>query len=212
MPPRARTRALHVTRYVRTGAPKLGGPARANATGPEIFTLMKSITNAPSGQLGCAPSMRDRAVDLARMGFRVFKLKVGDKTPDVSKPYDVASSDPGVVHRVWTNPVNGESVDNNIGVACGNGLMVLDVDVKNGKPGMQSLEFLEDMGLPIDGLRVRTPSGGIHVYLEVPPDTHIPNSVEKIAAGVDVRGHHGYVVGAGSVVGGIEYVFVGGVR
>lgn len=151
-------------------------------------------------------SMRDHAVALARQGFRVFKLLIGGKTPAAAGWPQTASSDPDAVHQMWTCPVSGESLDNNIGIATGDGLVVLDVDVKADKAGLQSLAVLEDLGLQRSSFEVRTPSGGLHLYYVTDPDAFIPNSTSKLAPGIDVRGHHGYVVAPGSVTQGGAYV------
>ncbi|WP_067622829.1 bifunctional DNA primase/polymerase [Alicyclobacillus acidiphilus] len=86
----------------------------------------------------------------------------------------------------------------NWGLACGpeSGIWVLDVDPKNG--GIESLAKLEsEIGpLPVT-VRVRTGSGGFHIYFLWPKDgTHITNSVNLKGAypGLDVRGYRGYVV------------------
>jgi hypothetical protein len=150
--------------------------------------------------------MRERAVDLARRGFRVFKLQVGGKLPVVERFYEIASDQPDAVRAMWTCPISGDSLDNNIGILTGGTLMVLDVDVKNGKQGAESLELLEDFGLPPDAPRARTPTGGLHIFLRT--DSEVANSASAIAPGVDVRGRHGYVVGAGSVIGGAEYTWI----
>src|SRR5271157_4366497 len=42
-------------------------------------------------------------------------------------------------------------------------LVVLDYDVKNGQPGLETLAYHESLGLPKDGPRTKTPSGGWHV-------------------------------------------------
>jgi hypothetical protein len=151
--------------------------------------------------------MREHAVDAARCGFRVFKLQVESKFPAIERFYEVASDDPLRVFEMWTCPVSGEALDNNIGILTGGQLMVLDVDVRDGKPGMDSLRTLEASGaLPRGGIRSRTASGGIHIYLKVPHE--VPNSGGRIAPGIDIRGYHGYVVAPGSVVGGKQYRWI----
>jgi hypothetical protein len=52
---------------------------------------------------------------------------------------------------------------------------------------------------------VVTPSGGWHLYYAAPAGTEIRNSASKLAPMVDVRASGGYVIGAGSVVGGKAY-------
>ena len=150
---------------------------------------------------------RDRAVALARRrNLRLFKLGVGAKFSVTEEFYNLASSDPKRVYDMWTCPVMGESLHNNIGVATGNGLLVLDIDVKGGKPGMQTLYALiakRQISLA-DRYVVATPSGGLHVYFRIPEHMVIPNRVDAWP-GIDIRGHHGYVVGEGSELGDRVY-------
>lgn len=127
----------------------------------------------------------DHALDWAERGFRVFPLVVGGGTPVISGWQEVATTDPVVIRRVWAK---GEF---NIGVLT-TGWCVVDVDVKNGKPGMMSLLGLD---LDHDTLTVETPTGGLHLYYS----GEVPNSVSKIALGIDIRGVGGYVIAPGSV-------------
>jgi hypothetical protein len=84
-----------------------------------------------------------------------------------------------------------------------NGIFVVDLDVgvnKDGTPksGFAALDQLA-AGRPVpDTLRVMTPSGGVHLYFNLPPDAYVPCSRSELAPGVDVRGHGGFVVGPGS--------------
>lgn len=47
-------------------------------------------------------------------------------------------------------------------------IVVLDVDIKNNKKGDISFaNFVKDSGIEFNGINVKTPSGGYHVYLEI---------------------------------------------
>ena len=84
-----------------------------------------------------------------------------------------------------------------IGVPTGrrSGLVVLDIDVKNGNSGFDTLAGLGLAGLPETPMS-HTPSGGLHVYFGCHPQAEIRNSVgEKgIGRGVDIRGEGGLVI------------------
>ncbi|NUS12269.1 MAG: bifunctional DNA primase/polymerase, partial [Streptomyces sp.] len=87
------------------------------------------------------------------------------------------------------------------GVACGRAphhLLGLDLDVKHGVDGVAALRALsETHGFTVPGtLTVLTPSGGRHLWLTAPGP--VPNSVGRLAPGIDIRGEGGYVVGPGS--------------
>ena len=130
-------------------------------------------------------------------GLRVFKLQVNGKIPAVEKFYDVASADPGEVFQMWTDPVTGKSLHNNIGVLTGDGLVVIDVDVKTGSKAA-SLSRCSRHGPRHEHL------SGPHTKRRAAPLLpHIradQEQCDQIGHGLDVRGHHGYVVGAGSSV------------
>jgi hypothetical protein len=143
------------------------------------------------------------ALCLAADGFRVFPLEPDGKKPLIENWPERATTDEKQVLAWWQ--IWPEA---NIGVATGKGLVVLDADVKGGKPGLGSLVLIDlDHNLP-ETLRVRTPSGGVHVYLKTDPDLKVPNSVNSLRdyPGIDVRGDGGYVVGRGSTIGKGVYV------
>ncbi|WP_287461238.1 bifunctional DNA primase/polymerase [Sphingomonas sp.] len=129
--------------------------------------------------------MLQHALAWASRGFRVFPISPGKKTPAIKKWELRATSDPEVIERVWTH------AEYNVGVLCDD-MIVVDVDVKKGKRGVQS--FFE-LGLPPDTLTVETPTGGFHAYYKGPSRA---NKAE-LANGIDVRSFHGYVIAPGSV-------------
>jgi hypothetical protein len=127
----------------------------------------------------------DHALAWARRGFRVFPLRVGDKRPAGYGWRKYATTNEEVIAKWWAEKPY------NIGVL-GAGLIVVDVDVKNDKPGLLSYAELE---LPTDTLTVRTPSRGLHYYF-TGPDT---DNKAGLAPGIDIRSFKGYVVAPGSV-------------
>jgi len=151
-----------------------------------------------------APTMRDKALALARMGFAVFPLKPLSKTPAVKRFYEAASSDLDKVAAMWTGS-QGESLNNNIGISTDT-LCVLDIDNKNGSNCEAALEKLvAEYELDLDTPTTLTPTGGKHLFYRVPPGMQVANTVGKLGPGIDTRGYHGYVVGPGSIVAKGEY-------
>lgn len=144
---------------------------------------------------------RKAAVRLAEEGFRVFPLQANGNTPITEGWQKTATSDPIKAGELFTD-VLGDPAPYNIGIAAGEGLLILDFDVKNGKPGKKSFDTLNLMGMP-DATLVTTPSGGMHLYLE--SDQDFVNSIERVMDGVDVRSKGGYVVAPGSEINGKEY-------
>ena len=126
------------------------------------------------------------ALKWASRGFRVFPLRPNTVEPRDRAFYESATSDPVKVVELF-----GKG-NWNIGVATDE-LLVVDVDVKNGKPG---LETFVNLDLPLNTLVVKTPSGGYHYYYTGP---RTANTTEKLGPGVDTRGWHGYVVAPGSM-------------
>ncbi|MFH8567510.1 bifunctional DNA primase/polymerase [Streptomyces sp. NPDC017993] len=93
------------------------------------------------------------------------------------------------------------------GIACGrppHHLIGIDLDTKNGADSLTALRFIaEAHRFPLPPtVTVLTPSGGRHLWLTGPPSPpapRVPNSVGRLAPGIDIRGAGGYLVGPGSV-------------
>jgi hypothetical protein len=144
--------------------------------------------------------MRERAVALAERGFRVFRLQPGrrDPLPGVSWTAE-ATSDPMMVDVLWGD------VPYNVGIACGGpaGLVVADLDCKNGKDGdARWNDLARSLGAP-ETLTVETTTGGKHLFFAAPGEAaEIGNSVGRVAPGIDIRSDGGFVVAPGSVLDG----------
>lgn len=149
----------------------------------------------------------DQALALAQRGFRVFPLKENGTTPAIKDWPVRATTDPDRIKELWTDPL-GQTLDYNPAIATGDGVMVLDFDCKDNKPGVQYMAALDAVGELPNSLRATTPSGGKHLILACASE--VANSVSKIAAGVDVRGRHGYIVGPGSVTARGVYAWENG--
>lgn len=151
------------------------------------------------------PSMLDHALALAAQGFRVFPLTPGGKEPAFSTDWKrIATTDTERIRAMWWDPVMEVDQPYNVGIATGHGLVVLDVDNKNGKSGGAALAVLELMhgDLP-ETYTVETPNGGQHYYFRT--DERIGNSVNKVRDGLDIRGDGGFVVAEGSRIGDRTY-------
>jgi bifunctional DNA primase/polymerase-like protein len=162
----------------------------------------------------------DQALRLSRAGWHVLPCHSPDfegcscggtncsspgKHPRTRRGLHDASTDPDVVKRWWRRwPLA------NVGVRTGaaSGLVVIDIDPAHG--GLETIRRLHaEHPLP-RGLRVRTGSGGWHLYF-AHPGHRISNSAGTVLGpGVDVRGDGGYVIAppSGHVSGG-EYRWVG---
>lgn len=155
---------------------------------------------------------RAAAVAAASRGWAVFPLEPGKKEATLKDWPNRACADPERVARYWP------SDRHNVGIACGpSRLVVLDLDahgelpedwrlpgVNDGKDVFAQICEWAGMDWPATHT-VATPRAGWHLYFVVPADSVIRNSVSVIGPQVDVRAAGGYVVGAGSTVGGKPY-------
>lgn len=143
-------------------------------------------------------SLKESAIRYAKKGFKVFPLAPQSKSKQVLKSWkEEATQDLSKIEQWWTqNPYY------NIGLVTGNGLFVIDVDIKNNKNGFQSLQH-HGKELPTT-VKVKTPSGGIHLYYHA--EKPISNKV-NLYDGIDIRGEGGYVVAPPSMINHQAYQF-----
>ncbi|MFE0646732.1 bifunctional DNA primase/polymerase [Streptomyces sp. NPDC058877] len=157
------------------------------------------------------------AVAAAEHGWHVFPLRPRDKRPaghperncpgtgrcatGHKTPEQRATTDPDLLAAAWTH------APYNIGIATGpSGLLVVDLDTlkdndEKGTPdGVTSFEALcERAGQAVPHThRVRTPSGGMHLYFTQPQDARLGNTAGHLGKHIDTRGWGGYVVAPGS--------------
>lgn len=131
------------------------------------------------------------ALALAELGFRVLPLRPGTKVPDLRHWPEEAGRDPDTVRRHFalsTRRHNGAQP--NVGIVTGDGLAVVDIDTHHGGeiPSWLNTETSA----------VKTASGGLHYYYSVAG--FVPNSVGRIAPGVDIRGERGQVAAPPSII------------
>ncbi|MEU9139196.1 bifunctional DNA primase/polymerase [Streptomyces sp. NPDC048404] len=157
------------------------------------------------------------ALEAAARGWHVFPLRPGTKRPALHgeaactrsgvcagghrKWEQRATTDPDRIRATWsTGPFN-------VGIATGpSGLLVVDLDTPEHKgssdapDGAATFEALcERAGHAVpDTYRVRTASGGTHLYFTTPPAVRMSNTQGTVADSVDTRAWGGYVVAAGS--------------
>jgi predicted P-loop ATPase len=132
---------------------------------------------------------------LASRGLSIFPLAPGAKTPlGEAAPHGChdSTTDSSHIEQWWANHPNA-----NVGVATGDGLIVIDLDVDPDRE-LDGLTELARLETEVEELphtaTVRTPRGGKHLYFRLPDGVTIRNSAGKLAAGIDVRGEGGYVV------------------
>ncbi|TXS17519.1 bifunctional DNA primase/polymerase [Streptomyces sp. wa22] len=170
------------------------------------------------------PALMSAALDAAARGWTVFPLRQGGKPPalhgETSCPRtgdcttshrkweQRATTDPDRIHRAWS------AGRFNVGVATGpSGLVVVDLDMPKPKSstdtpdGATTFEALcerTDQAMPAT-YRVRTASGGQHLYFTAPEGIRLTNTAGSLGPSIDTRAWGGYVVAPGSTVNGRTY-------
>ncbi|WP_125263567.1 bifunctional DNA primase/polymerase [Streptomyces alboflavus] len=171
----------------------------------------------------------DAALDAAARGWHVFPLRPGSKRPalhgEASCPRtgacgsghlkweQRATTDPGRIRAAWSR------APFNVGIATGpSGLVVVDLDMPKHKDSADAPDgattfaaLCERAGHAVpDTYRVRTASGGTHLYFTAPSAVRLANTAGTIGELVDTRAWGGYVVAGGSVADAGPYEAVNG--
>ena len=135
---------------------------------------------------------------------KVFPCVENKKNPLTANGFKDASSDEQVINDWWDR-----YPDANIGLATGKqtNLVVVDVDVKNGANGLESLKQLQLECGEFDTRVVRTPSGGLHYYFSYPRGVDTIKNRTNMKPGIDIRADGGYVIAPGSSIDGNPYEF-----
>ena len=145
------------------------------------------------------------ALEYARRGWAVFPLRPGRKEPATGHGFKDATTDEKQIREWWKR-----SPASNIGIATGpasGGLLVIDLDDKNGKNGPEELQKWEKEHDPLPAtLRARTASGaGEHLYFTYSGmDLRSP---QDIRPGIDLRAAGAYVVAPPSIYRGNCYTW-----
>lgn len=134
-----------------------------------------------------------KALALSRVGLQVFPVnhtEDNQKIPLTPAGHLDATTDEPVIETWW-----GKHPDAKVGVHAGaSGIVVLDVDVKNGADGFESLGFLDTP----ETFSYETSTGGWHFVYTAPEDVAL-NGVAKYRGmvNVDRRGGSSWVMWAG---------------
>ncbi|UQT01269.1 hypothetical protein LKMCDIF_00052 [Enterococcus phage vB_OCPT_CCS4] len=134
--------------------------------------------------------------------MELLRLKKNGKAPLVAGSFN---GEDKVEVKKWV------AEGGNYGILTGklSGIAVIDIDTHNGVSGADNLkEFCEkyDIELP-DTKTVMTPSGGLHLYYNLPEKYNDVQFIQnhKEVEGVDFQTHGRYVVGWGSTIDGLKY-------
>jgi len=147
---------------------------------------------------------------LVSKGFEVFPLQVNGKKPHISNFTEKAAHTVEDAKKMWVDPVMEIPQPYNIGIATTNykegSLLVVDVDMKDGRNGVNSLNELELNGkaFPLT-MTQKTPTGGMHLVYKTRES--VKQGANVLGVGLDIRSRGGYIVGAGSEIDGKAYTF-----
>ena len=175
-----------------------------NRSGEESVRTPKTFT------VSLYPKQREQnlnaALEAAENGFLIFPVvprKVGPRTPitDWQRPATTEKATIRSWFRKYPDALPGLLTGERSGV------MVLDLDKKNGKDGFASMRKLGHEPDTLSGFEVETPSGGAHFYFLHEPGPK--NTVGKIGPGIDVRTQGGYVIAPGTTSERGEYRIAG---
>ncbi len=128
--------------------------------------------------------LRDAALFYASLGWPVFPVEAGGKKPLTFHGCLDATTDTTQIKAWWLEHKNA-----NVGIATGNGLVVVDVDHS---------EIPEGLDVP-ESVKVKT-GKGFHYYYSYPKSFgYMKGGVNVSLPGIDIRGDGGYVVAPPSV-------------
>lgn len=144
-------------------------------------------------------TMLAAALEYASWGWPVLPLVPGGKVPATAHGVHDASTDPERIRAWW-----GANPQANIGIAAGvrSGLMVLDVDPRNGGDDSWA-RLTAACGEPPDTPQALTAGGGEHFVFRYDPAIRSA----KLAEGVDLLADGRYFVAYPSQVNGRHYVW-----
>lgn len=156
-------------------------------------------------------NMLESAMGILALGFAIFPLATRSKQPAIAKSDGGhgcldATRDVDVIRKWWAARPQA-----NIGLATGpaSGVWVLDVDMHDGKHGLESLGRLQAAHGDLPPTRLAfTPSGGLHYYFAWDEKRPVRGRTSKLAADLDTRGRGGYVVAPGSALEAGEYAWI----
>lgn len=134
------------------------------------------------------------AIELTRRGLYVFRLVEGTKNKFIDAGWaNGAAMNTEADMRLWweDRPFNVAVLTRNV--------VVLDIDCKDGVDGYKALESLPEMPRTF---RVKTPSGGLHIYFRAAVGKY---GQSDLAPGINVRATNGYVLGPGATYKGKRY-------
>lgn len=144
----------------------------------------------------------DTALRLARAGFSVFPCQSGGAKAKSPMPFirwrDASTTiEPQILQwwKKWPDAAVGLDLAKS-------GLIVIDADRHGEHDGVSALgDLMASIGYEPHGVPLAaTPNEGTHFFYRQPDGKQLGNRKGSLPAGVDVRGHGGYVIAPGTVM------------
>ena len=165
------------------------------------------------GPSGCLASPTSRsllayAIAYAGAGLKVLPLVPGGKAPHgvlVPHGFKDATTDRVQLETWWS-----QVPDAGVGIVPGSaGLLVVDVDIKAGATGLQTIASLQGRyGELPSTLTQRTPTGGYHYVFRLSTPGRIVGNAHRLGPGIDVRSSAGYIAVEPSATGQGRYGWI----
>jgi Bifunctional DNA primase/polymerase, N-terminal len=128
--------------------------------------------------------MIETALQYAGRGWRVIPCR-SDKISRIRNWPVAASCDPETIITWWTEWPNAWTA-----LLCGGGFVVIDVDTGEAHNNVDGFGTLAQLGPLPETRRVRTPSGGMHIYLQSDQPVHS----RVLGPGLELRAAKQYVI------------------
>jgi hypothetical protein len=146
--------------------------------------------------------MLDAALDYATRGWRVHPLRSGEKVPRLRDWPNRATTDAEQIRAWW------KIKHHNVGIATGGGLVVLDVDPRNGgETTLRHMLKLAKHELPVTP-EVHTAGGGRHFYFAARHGQPSGKLAPEMGPGLDFQADGRQVVAPPSLgPGGRQYTW-----
>jgi len=122
--------------------------------------------------------------------WHIVPIPPGQKYPRIKAWQNAATRDTDTINQWFTDHPN-----DGVGIATGatSGIFVIDIDINDGKTGLQTLAALEAQhGELPETYTVRTGTGGLHYYYLYDPNRPVRNG--KLGEHIDIRGDGGQVL------------------
>jgi len=165
------------------------------------------------GEVPQVKTFLDCALELARLGFSVFPVAAGKKSPPLFKKFwERATTDEKILREMWNYDADMDSAaDHNPAISTTKYqeqyLIVVDVDPKHGGDAtLESLQVIEGYDFPVTFTQA-TPSGGRHLVYTAPVGCSV--AAGGLGEGLDIRSHHNYILGAGAEIDAGTYTHNG---